>query len=291
MYKTTIDQWLVLKTVVEENGFSAAAKVLNRSQSTISYAITKLQSQLNVQLISVEGKRCELTPAGRNLLQRAYPLLSDFANLEQTAGYLADGIEANITLSVDSIFPKDILFTAITRFSQRFPLTQVDLKEHFRLLPSDNTQFDIAICVSEDGLIPGPKLLEVSLVPVAHQDHPIFATQQTAYPIEWLHNYKQIFYQNSLRSQLEDMPNVPQNTWSVSSIDSAIAAIKCNLCYGWLPRHNVTELLESGVFREIQLSQPHAYDIPLYLVGYNLTLKGVAVEYLKQMLIEYSQAG
>lgn len=289
MYKTTLDQWLVFKTVVEENGFSAAAKALNRSQSTISYSMTKLQTQLNVQLITVEGKRCELTPAGRNLLQRAYPLLNDFEHLEQTADYLSDGVEANITLSVDTIFPKDILFAAITKFNQRFPLTQIHLKEHFRLLPSDDINFDIAISVSEDGLIPGPKLLEVSLVPVAHKDHPIFQIQEEINSLDQLRGYKQIFYQSSLRTHIETVPYMPQNIWSVHSIESAVAAIKSSLCYGWLPRHNITELLDSGIVKEIQFSKPLYFEIPLYLVEQNTHYKGPAIQYLKEMILESSQ--
>ena len=43
---TTIDQWEVLEAVVELGSFAAAATKMNRSQSTISYAVSRLQDFL-----------------------------------------------------------------------------------------------------------------------------------------------------------------------------------------------------------------------------------------------------
>ncbi len=183
MYKTTIDQWLVFKTIVEENGYSAAAKVLNRSQSTISYSMAKLQSQLGVELLKVEGRQCELTPIGYTVLHRSRVVLEQLTDLEQSVCYLSDGIEAQISLAVEYIFPKDILFIAIREFNQRFPHTQVQIDEQLRLLPSDDLDYDIGISVSENGLLPGPKLLEITLIPVAHKEHPIFKQEGNMFTV------------------------------------------------------------------------------------------------------------
>ncbi|MDW6005379.1 LysR family transcriptional regulator [Vibrio mangrovi] len=284
MFKTTLDQWFVFKTIVEENGFSAAAEALNRSQSTISYSMSKLQSQLNVQLINIEGKRCELTPAGRNLLQSVYPLLEDFEYLEKTAHFLANGVEARILLSIDNIFPKDILFEAIRLFSEKFPLTEVHIDEHLRFLPSDDNAFDLAITISEDGLVPGTKLIEVNLIPVAHKDHPMFQEGHDTYSFEQLASHKMIFYQKSFQSEMENAPTIPGKIWSVRSVDSAISALKANLCYGWLPEHAITDYLESGLFRRIKITELPKCEIPLYLVEKSRKAKGPATSYLAEML-------
>lgn len=289
MFKTTLDQWVVFKTIVEEKGFSAAAELLNRSQSTISYSMAKLQSQLNVQLLSMQGKRCELTSAGRNLLQSVYPLLADFEQLEKSAHFLSNGIEANITLNIDSIFPKDILFQAINLFSQKYPLTEVHIDEHLRLLPSDDKTFDLAISVAEEGLIPGPKLLDVSLIPVAHKDHPIFIDQLEAYSKAHLANYKQIFYQRPLQSNSETIPSAPRKICSVRSVDAAISAVKAKLCYGWLPKHTISDLLTSNLLQEITIEGKPKYDIPLYLVERNRKAKGPATQDLAKMIQHYCQ--
>lgn len=284
MFKTTLDQWFVFKTIVEQNGFSAAAEVLNRSQSTISYSMAKLQSQLNVQLLQIEGKRCELTPAGRNLLQTVYPLLEDFEYLEKTAGFLANGIEAKISINIDNIFPKDILFQAITYFNEKYPLTEIVIDEHLRLMPSDDTDYDLAITTSEDGLIPGQKLLEISLVPVAHHAHPIFQSASDRFSYEQLSHYKQIFYQRSITPGRGEIHATPRKYWSVHSVDAAIAAVKANLCYGWLPKHTIGDLLKTGLLKEIDIDGNHQCDIPLYLVEKNNKAKGPATRYLAEMI-------
>jgi hypothetical protein len=39
--KTTLDEWEILQAVVQLGGFAPAAEQLNRSQSTISYAVPR----------------------------------------------------------------------------------------------------------------------------------------------------------------------------------------------------------------------------------------------------------
>lgn len=284
MFKTTLEQWVVFKTIIEANGFSAAAEMLNRSQSTISYSMAKLQSQLNVQLIHIDGKRCELTPAGKNLLQAVSPLLDDFEYLENTASLLSNGIEAKISICIDNIFPKEILFQAIGIFNEKYPLTLVDIDENLRLLPSDNINYDIAITTSENGLIPGKKLLDIRLIPVAHSRHPLFQLDTTYFSCDQLSCYKQIFYQRNPIYENKHHTSDQRKYWSVYSLDAAIAAVKANLCYGWLPLHAITELLNSGELKQINLNTDTYCDIPLYLNEQHLKPKGPATQFLAEMI-------
>jgi DNA-binding transcriptional LysR family regulator len=48
--RTTLDEWEILQAVVQLGSFAAAAKRLNRSQSTISYAVARLRDQLGIKL-------------------------------------------------------------------------------------------------------------------------------------------------------------------------------------------------------------------------------------------------
>ena len=53
--KTTLEQWRMFRAVVEHGGYAQAADAIYKSQSTISYGVHKLQEQLGVQLLEVEG--------------------------------------------------------------------------------------------------------------------------------------------------------------------------------------------------------------------------------------------
>ena len=43
MIKTSLEQWETLHAVVEEGSFALAAERLNKSQSSVSYTLAKLQ--------------------------------------------------------------------------------------------------------------------------------------------------------------------------------------------------------------------------------------------------------
>lgn len=284
MLKTTLDQWVVFKTIIDTKGFCAAAEELNRSQSAISYSMAKLQSQLNVQLIKIDGRRCELTASGEQLLQMVRPLLDDFVYLEKNASHLSHGIEANILINIDNIFPKEILFKAIAAFNEKYPLTGIDIDERLRLLPSDDLDFDLAITTSENGLIPGKKIVDVSLIPVAHFEHPIFQLDFASLTHEKLSCYKQIFYQRKADLESKDISLDPRKHWSVHSIDAAIAAVKANLCLGWLPEHAILDSLKLGELKKIITVETDECYIPLYLLENSKKPKGPAVSYLAEML-------
>jgi DNA-binding transcriptional LysR family regulator len=136
---TTLDEWEILQAVVQLRGFAPAAQHLHRSQSTISYAITRLQDRLGIKLLELKGRKAQLTEAGRVLLADAEPHLAGFHQLEQRARSLASGGESEIRLSVDSIFPNDRLFATLFEFTQRFPY--VHPKLHQATFLSSETEF------------------------------------------------------------------------------------------------------------------------------------------------------
>lgn len=73
--------------VVEEGGFSAAARRINRSQSAISLQIAKLEERLDAKLLERSSRSVSLTTAGESFLSYARRIieLSDEAILAVTA--------------------------------------------------------------------------------------------------------------------------------------------------------------------------------------------------------------
>ena len=67
----TLDQLIVLDAVAREGSFAAAAQVLHRVPSAVSYAIKGLEDALGVSLFDRTGRIAVLTPAGRRLLGEA----------------------------------------------------------------------------------------------------------------------------------------------------------------------------------------------------------------------------
>ncbi len=126
---STLDEWEVLYAVVQLGGFAPAAEHLHRSQSTLSYAIARLQARLGIKLLELKGRKAHLTEAGRALLADAEPHLAEFHQLEQRARALASGGASDVRLSVDSIYPNDRLFAALRELTRRFPVVLPHLRQ------------------------------------------------------------------------------------------------------------------------------------------------------------------
>src|SRR5690625_758777 len=103
--RATLEQWRVLREIVQTGSYARAADKLHKSQSTITYAIQRLESQLDVKIFVLQGRRAVLTDVGEVLYRRAVQLLDEAAALEMAAAELARGWEPEIRLAVDIVYP------------------------------------------------------------------------------------------------------------------------------------------------------------------------------------------
>mgnify|MGYP001819642932 CR=1 FL=1 len=73
--------------IVEEGGFSAAARRVHRTQSAISVQIAKLEDRLNTKLLERDNRPVIVTPSGETFLNYAYKILelADEAIIATTA--------------------------------------------------------------------------------------------------------------------------------------------------------------------------------------------------------------
>lgn len=76
MSRVTLVNLETLCTIARLGSFSAAADRLNATQPAISKRVKDLEQALGVPLFRRQGRRMELTIQGRELVQRAQPLLS-----------------------------------------------------------------------------------------------------------------------------------------------------------------------------------------------------------------------
>jgi DNA-binding transcriptional LysR family regulator len=104
-----------------QGSFSAAARKLGRSQSTISAAVASLEVDLNLTLFDRSSRKPGLTPAGHVVLQRAEEILAATSRLDMTASQLAGGVEAKLTVALSDTYQSDRFEAALSTFEQRYP--------------------------------------------------------------------------------------------------------------------------------------------------------------------------
>jgi len=254
--KTTIDQWEVLQAVVELGSFGAAAAKMNRSQSTISYAVSRLQDQFKTPLLEMKGRKAQLTEAGKALLADAEPLLSGFRALEQRAASLAAGGETEIALSVDSVYPDDRLFAALAELTRIFPHTH--LKLHRGTFLSSVNEFanhGSELCIvgtpAQDHLI--KPILDIRIRAVARTDHPLNTAGRQLKRMDLIQRLA-VVIEGATGPTPRRQPHAPaQRHMAVTSIESAIEAVRSGLCFGWLPVYRILPYLESGELITLRL--------------------------------------
>ena len=104
-----------------QGSFSAAARKLGRSQSTISAAVASLEIDLDLVLFDRSSRKPTLTPAGHVMLQRAEAILAANSRLEMTARQLAQGVEPKLTVALSDTYQSARFEAALVEFEQRYP--------------------------------------------------------------------------------------------------------------------------------------------------------------------------
>src|SRR5437868_2300543 len=97
--RISLEQWRALVAVVEQGSYAKAAEALNKTQSSVTYAIQNLQSSLGVEVFEIQGRKSKLTGTGHLLYRRARLLLEDASGLEKTARTVSAGWEPEITIA------------------------------------------------------------------------------------------------------------------------------------------------------------------------------------------------
>ena len=270
---TTLDEWEILQAVVQLGGFAPAAEQLNRSQSTISYAVARLQEQLGIRLLELKGRKAQLTEAGRVLLADAEPHLAGFHQLEQRAQSLASGGESEIRLSVDSIFPNHRLFAALSEFTRRFPYVHPKLRQATFLSPESEFSAHRALCVtalmSREYYV--KPILEIKMLAIARFDHPLHALARPLSRID-LNQHVIVTIEGVAASVPKRQPRSPaQRFLSVTTIEAAIDAVRSGLCFGWLPIYRIQPYLDGGELLPLRMAVGGTREVRLNIVCKDLS--------------------
>ena len=127
--RISLDQWSALVSVVESGSYANAAEILHKSQSTLTYAVKKIERLLGLKVFELRGRKEALTRAGEVLYRRGRSLLDEAGRIERAAGELAKGWEAEVRLAVEILFPTWLLVRCLAEFGAERPEARIELHE------------------------------------------------------------------------------------------------------------------------------------------------------------------
>ena len=288
--KVSLEQWRALLAVVDAGGYAAAAEALDKSQSAVSYAIQKLETALEVRVFRLEGRRAVLTEVGEILYRRAQALVEEASRLETSAESLSRGVEAQLYIAVDAIFPMWLLLQCLDAFAQEFPETRVELLETV-LSGTDETllqhQVDLAITPRVPPGFIGDALMRARFVAVAHPDHPL---HHLGRPLVFqdLRRHRQLVVRDSGSRRMDAGWLGAEQRWTVSHLSTSIRAAAMGLGFAWYPEEKIRDELSSGTLKRLSMTEGEERFADLYLVYAEADYAGPAARRMGEIIRQES---
>jgi DNA-binding transcriptional LysR family regulator len=116
--------------VVRQDGFSAAAKVIHATQSTVSKAVRRLEAEIGAPLLDRIGHRSTLTPVGEVVYRRAVRMLAEREDLLAELDDLRGLKRGTLRLGLPPVGSSTLFAPLFAIYRQRYPDVEIRLVEH-----------------------------------------------------------------------------------------------------------------------------------------------------------------
>ena len=254
----TLDQIRVFLSVVDEGSFPKAAKSLQRAQSAVTYAIRKLEAEIGVPLFDRSAYRSVLTPAGRALLTRARRIAEEAGAFREQARGLASGLEAELSIVLDALYPMPQIFDALRAFTEQFPtvpprLYVASLGAAANLV-TDGT-CAIGLLPSNIAELAALKLTPTTtfhLCPVVSPSHPLASIQGIIEPHVLRQHVQLVLTDASTLTAAKDWGVLSSRTWRLADLGAKKSMLLAGLGWGNMPAHMVEDEIKDGRLTVIQ---------------------------------------
>ncbi|OQP87416.1 LysR family transcriptional regulator [Rhizobium rhizosphaerae] len=145
----------------ELGSFAAAGRVLGLSPSAVGKAVSRLESQLSVQLIQRTTRSLRLTEEGRDFHERCRRILDDLDDAQESLLRTREAPRGPLRLSCP-IIAYHLLLPILPAFMERYPEITLDLDFTDRIVDLIEEGVDVAI---RSGQLPDSRLMVRTLRP------------------------------------------------------------------------------------------------------------------------------
>jgi DNA-binding transcriptional LysR family regulator len=268
------DQLRTFIAAADEGSFSAAGRKLRRAQSVVSQTLATLEGQLGVILFDRSRRYPQLTEEGIALLGEARMVIGSMDAFKAKARTIAEGLEPELSVAVDVMYPMASLTDAVGAFREAFPHTPLRLYvEALGAVVQPVMEGDCQLGII--GSLPtAPDSLEAEKL----RDVPMVAVVAPTYPLALLkHPIRMRELQQSVQLVLTDRSKLTEGknfsvfsrqTWRLADLGAKHAFLRAGFGWGLMPLAMVSEDLKSGALVEIQLEffQPVMPRMPMFAV-------------------------
>jgi len=284
----TLEQWRALVAVVDAGGYARAADALNKTQSSVTYAVQKLESLLGVKAFEISGRKARLTPVGELLVRRARGLLDEAAAIERSARRLSAGWEAEIGIAAEIVFPRSLLFEALAGFGAESPHTRIEVRDTVLGGTQEalaRREVDLAVSGQVPAGFVGEALLRLCFVLVARADHALHRLGH-ALTLQDLRAQRQLVVRESGTRRATPTWIDASQRWTLSHMATSLEAVRAGYGYAWFPEEMIRAELGAGSLKRLPLREGGERFAQLYLVFADRDGAGPGVLRLAELLRE-----
>ena len=255
----TLDQLRTFIAAADEGSFSAAGRKLRRAQSVVSQTLANLEGRFGVKLFDRTRRRPVLTVQGQVLLTHARTVAGDVDRLKAHARHLAGGLEPELSIAVDVMFPMARLTAAVAEFHAAFPLTPLRLHaEALGAVMQAVLEGRSTIGVSVSGALAAvppvfsqEPLLKVPLIHVTSPRHPLASYGRPVPASELAKHIQLVLTDRSTLSQGQDLGVFSPRTWRLADLGAKHAFLRAGLGWGGMPAELVQPDLARGTLVKV----------------------------------------
>jgi DNA-binding transcriptional LysR family regulator len=289
----TLDQLRTFIAAADEGSFSAAGRKLRRAQSVVSQTLANLESQFRVKLFDRTSRRPVLTGQGQVLLAHARTVAGDVDRLKAHAKHLAGGLEPELSIAVESMFPMGTLTAAVTAFHAAFPLTPLRLyAETLGAVMQAVLDERCTLGLSGELALVPPRftqepVLTVRLIHVASPRHPLAAYGRPVPAGELAKHVQLVLTDRSTLSNGQDLGVLSQRTWRLADLGAKHAFLRAGLGWGGMPVELVqADLARGSLVKIVAEDAPEGFAVSIRAVYRTDAPPGIAgrwfIDRLKQ---------
>jgi DNA-binding transcriptional LysR family regulator len=254
----SLDQLRVFVAIADHGSFSAAARELKRAQSAISNAVVNLEDALAVSLYDRSGWKPVLTPHGEALLADARAVLLRTEQFKARAYSLTRGVEAELSMVFDVMYPAQQMVDVIRRLRVAFPSVIVRLRTEVLGAVPDKVlsgECDLGVQATSPGIddaLVTHMLPSIALIPVSAPSYELAGA--TDIGTETLRRHTQIVLSdNSGRTSNRTFAVFSADRIMTADLGSKQAMLRAGLGWGYMPLNVVEDDLAYGKLVELSL--------------------------------------
>ncbi|MGE8669302.1 MAG: LysR family transcriptional regulator [Achromobacter mucicolens] len=270
----SLDQLRTFIAAADEGSFSAAGRKLRRAQSVVSHTLANLEGQIGVQLFDRTGRYPRLTDEGSALLAQARLVVGGMDGFKAKARAISDGLEPELSVVVDVMYPMTSLTDAVGAFRSEFPHTPLRLYVEalgavMQPVLAQTCRLGISGSMpSVPEILDAEKLLDVPMITVTASSHPLASKNRILRPVDLKEHVQLVLTDRTTLTEGTTFGVFSPQIWRLADLGAKHAFLRAGFGWGHMPLAMVQDDLDSGKLVALRLEafQPHTPPIAMFAV-------------------------